>query len=430
MIELGTEYSLETGNLKLETILEKVRINDLARELEIKSKAVIDYLPTIGVNDKKSHSSSLDPDLAERVRKHFAGAGDEKPRAKSSSSSEPAGIKTKIDLSKDARLEIPPARFLQWRAVLKPSSAPTQIESVAINYLSKNVAPAIEDIVVHPGARFQPPSHSIGPDTVSISFAGSSSSSSSSSGSHSDSTPSAVKDKSYIAVRWAAHDDNDDELVYSLYYRGENESEWKLLKSGLSEKFYSFESALLPDGAYYVKVAASDAPSHTPEDALSEERRSNRFEIDNTAPKIENLSAKLESQQPSGIVNQALSFQNVGDALGQSDALGDGCRCQRIRRRDYCAQHQADFPFKSGKYPLRTKRHSDHSERDQPKSQKQYANQVVGKFAPGRFPGSGVKKWRKDYVKNDIRIQCDSWNPRNDAEQRSANDEDNGVRNF
>ena len=80
--------------------MEKIRINDLARELEIKSKAVIDYLPTIGVNDKKSHSSSLDPDLAERVRKHFAGAGDEKPKAKSLGSSEPAGIKTKIDLSK------------------------------------------------------------------------------------------------------------------------------------------------------------------------------------------------------------------------------------------------------------------------------------------------------------------------------------------
>jgi translation initiation factor IF-2 len=80
--------------------LEKIRINDLARELEVKSKAVIDYLPTIGINDKKSHSSSLDPDQAERVRKHFA-TGDEKPsKAKSSASTEPAGIKTKIDLSK------------------------------------------------------------------------------------------------------------------------------------------------------------------------------------------------------------------------------------------------------------------------------------------------------------------------------------------
>src|SRR5438270_5764443 len=91
---------LRTENQELRTDLEKIRINDLARELEVKSKAVIDYLPTIGINDKKSHSSSLDPDQAERVRKHFA-AGDEKPtKAKSSASSEAPGIKTKIDLSK------------------------------------------------------------------------------------------------------------------------------------------------------------------------------------------------------------------------------------------------------------------------------------------------------------------------------------------
>ncbi|HEV3041140.1 MAG TPA: hypothetical protein VHA33_25465 [Candidatus Angelobacter sp.] len=205
---------------------------------------------------------------------------------------------TKVDLGKDARLEIPPARFVQWRAVLKPSSAPTQIESVAINYLSKNVAPMVDDIAVQPGARFQPQSRSIGPDSISVNFGNSNSGSSSSSGSsHNDGVPSAMRDRNYISVRWAAHDDNDDELVYSLYYRGENESEWKLLKSNLSERFYSFESGLLPDGAYYIKVVASDAPSHTPEDALSDERQSSRFEIDNTPPRIENLTAKLESQQ-------------------------------------------------------------------------------------------------------------------------------------
>lgn len=200
---------------------------------------------------------------------------------------------TRIDLAKDARLEIPPARFLQWRAVLKPSSAPTQIESVAINYLSRNVAPVVDDIAVVPGARFQPQSRSIGPDTVSVNFGNSTSSS----GSHMEITPSAIHDRGYVAVRWAAHDDNDDDLEFSLYYRGENETEWKLLKSGLTDKFYSFESGLLPDGAYVVKVVASDAPSHTPEDALTDERQSTRFEIDNTPPRIENLTAKLESQQ-------------------------------------------------------------------------------------------------------------------------------------
>jgi hypothetical protein len=199
---------------------------------------------------------------------------------------------TKIDLNKDSRLEIPPARFVQWRAVLKPSSSLTQVESVAINYLSKNVAPVVDDIAVQTGARFQPQSHSTGPDSISVNFGPTPSSTS-----HIEGTPSAVRDRAYIAVRWAAHDDNDDDLVYSLYYKGENETDWKLLKSAIPDKFYSFESGLLPDGAYVVKVVASDAPSHTPEDALTDEKQSTRFEVDNTPPRIENLTAKMEGQQ-------------------------------------------------------------------------------------------------------------------------------------
>jgi translation initiation factor IF-2 len=51
----------------------QIRINELARELEIKAKVLIDYLPEIGVAEKKTHSSSLDLDHAELVRKHFLG---------------------------------------------------------------------------------------------------------------------------------------------------------------------------------------------------------------------------------------------------------------------------------------------------------------------------------------------------------------------
>src|SRR5271154_2724964 len=50
----------------------QVRINELARELEVKARAVLDYLPEIGVTDKKTHSSSIDLHHAELVRKHFA----------------------------------------------------------------------------------------------------------------------------------------------------------------------------------------------------------------------------------------------------------------------------------------------------------------------------------------------------------------------
>jgi hypothetical protein len=199
----------------------------------------------------------------------------------------------RIDLAKDARTDVPAARFIQWRAVLKPANPPTMIDEVAINYLSKNVAPVVDDVAVQVGARFQPQTHISGPETVTINLGPPPQQFS---GTRIETPPTANKDRGFIAVRWGAHDENDDNLVYSVYYRGDNERDWKLLKSGLTDKFYSFESGLLPDGGYTVKVVASDAPSHSPEDVLSDEKASLRFEVDNTAPRIENLAARLEGQ--------------------------------------------------------------------------------------------------------------------------------------
>jgi len=49
----------------------KIRINDLARELEVKSKQIFDVLIKVGVTEKKTHSSSVEEDEAEKVRKYF-----------------------------------------------------------------------------------------------------------------------------------------------------------------------------------------------------------------------------------------------------------------------------------------------------------------------------------------------------------------------
>ncbi len=49
----------------------QIRINELARELEVKAKVIIDYLPEVGVTEKKTHSSSIDLAAAEKVSKHF-----------------------------------------------------------------------------------------------------------------------------------------------------------------------------------------------------------------------------------------------------------------------------------------------------------------------------------------------------------------------
>ncbi len=53
--------------------MSKVRINDLARELEEKSNAILDALKAVGVTEKKTHSSSIEADEAEKVRGYFKG---------------------------------------------------------------------------------------------------------------------------------------------------------------------------------------------------------------------------------------------------------------------------------------------------------------------------------------------------------------------
>ena len=84
----------------------KIRINDLARELEVKSKAILDSLPLVGVTEKKTHSSSLEEHEAEKVRAYFRSGGSEASAgAKAARSNRPAAdeIKTKIDLSHISR---------------------------------------------------------------------------------------------------------------------------------------------------------------------------------------------------------------------------------------------------------------------------------------------------------------------------------------
>src|SRR5580704_14202624 len=78
--------------------MHKIRINDLARELEVKSKAILDVLPKVGVTEKKTHSSSIEEDEAERVKKYFA---EQQPSSSRSSRASATAdeFKPKIDLS-------------------------------------------------------------------------------------------------------------------------------------------------------------------------------------------------------------------------------------------------------------------------------------------------------------------------------------------
>lgn len=198
----------------------------------------------------------------------------------------------RVDLGKDALIDAPPARFVQWKLVI-PAKSHAVLESVKLNYRAKNVAPVVEEVVVQTGAKVSPgsvpkPSN----DSVTINLASQSQNNSSGTMTRFDPPLTAQKDKGSITARWAAHDDNDDDLIYSLYYRGDGESRWKLLKDKITDKYYSWDASLLPDGGYTLRVLASDSPSHSPDEALTDAKESARFEVDTTPPRIDNLTAK------------------------------------------------------------------------------------------------------------------------------------------
>src|SRR5204862_7594887 len=49
----------------------KIRINELARELEVKPNVILDLLPVLGVTEKKTHSSSIDEPVAVEIKRRL-----------------------------------------------------------------------------------------------------------------------------------------------------------------------------------------------------------------------------------------------------------------------------------------------------------------------------------------------------------------------
>ncbi|HXW62776.1 MAG TPA: hypothetical protein VEJ45_09265 [Candidatus Acidoferrales bacterium] len=214
----------------------------------------------------------------------------------------------------------PPARFVQWKAVFLNEPAESgglpSLSWVSLAYLPKNVAPVIDDIAIQdPGIRVMGfPSPPTGPGNTAPTplrmphgSAGSPSapviSAEAQSGASRIEIPAqGFEQKGYQSVLWSAHDENDDDLIFTIYYRGEGEQNWRLLKDKLTQRYYSWDTSTMPDGAYYLKIVASDSPSNPADQALWGERTSERWEVANTPPRIENLRAG------SGVLNTKASF--------------------------------------------------------------------------------------------------------------------------
>ena len=187
----------------------------------------------------------------------------------------------------------PPARFLQWKALLTAGNGQSpQLEWVDAAYLQKNVAPAIDEIEETP-SNYRFPSTSSSPITVralSLPPLGQPKKPKSSTPTI-VSTPSMQQAKGYAGARWKATDENGDDLSFTVEIRGEGETLWKPLAKDLDQPYFSFDSTAFADGEYVLRITASDSPSNPPEHALKATLESDPILIDNTPPQITDLTA-------------------------------------------------------------------------------------------------------------------------------------------
>jgi sugar lactone lactonase YvrE len=187
----------------------------------------------------------------------------------------------------------PKSRYLQWRAVLTGSGNGPILTSVTAAYLQRNLRPQVRSVTVHPpGIVFQKPFSTGDPELAGFDDQSTperklaAQAAAQSSVSSSPALGRRTYQKGLQTLVWRADDENDDDLVYDLLYRREGETAWKTLRKGIAESILVWDTTTVPNGTYFVKVVASDAPSNAADAALTGEMDSIALEIDNTPPDI------------------------------------------------------------------------------------------------------------------------------------------------
>ncbi len=193
-----------------------------------------------------------------------------------------------VNDQKGSQVTSPRARYIQWRAVLRAAAVPARLESVNVAFLPANIAPEILSIQVLPtnvGLAANPPVQidpnialsgldpaAFGIPSVVV-------------------PPRRVYQRGATSLQWTSEDRNGDDLVFDVYYRELGETEFKLLRGGLTEPFITIDGQSLSDGQYVFRVVAHDTPSNPAGLALSGEKVTEPIDIDNTAPVVTVVSS-------------------------------------------------------------------------------------------------------------------------------------------
>lgn len=230
----------------------------------------------------------------------------------------------------------PRARFLQVRATLAGDGerAPL-LDSVSVAYLQRNLRPQVTTLTVHPpGQVFQKPISVTGEVEV-LGLEAPDDADDDALAQAARNAVMAVNPYARKLVRrgiqtlsWKAEDPNQDTLVYDIFYRRAGDSRFRPLRQGLTEPVFAWDTTTLPNGRYVVKIAARDTPGNPPGLALTGEKESAPFEIDNTPP---NLVAALVERSPARV---RVTARDDGSVIRRAEYAVDGQRWLEVYPTD------------------------------------------------------------------------------------------------
>lgn len=203
----------------------------------------------------------------------------------------------------------PNARYIQWKAEFSTTGAESAVlHSVTAAYLPQNTPPTVRSVTVSTakGAVASAAASTSTAFSVTVTDTGESSTAAG--------TPSQTISRgagTQLQIQWQADDLEGDRLIYSLFFRGEEEREWKLLRGGIFENSYLLEGDVLADGRYFFRVLASDKPSNPAAYARETEGISGPVVIDNTPPVV----------TPGPLRRDGMKLEIDVDVIDQSSAL-------------------------------------------------------------------------------------------------------------
>jgi hypothetical protein len=141
--------------------------------------------------------------------------------------------------------------------------------------------------------------------------------------------------KAYRHVEIKALDQNGDKLRFEIAFREIGSQGWIVITDDLMLPKFIWDTRGVGDGTYELRIEASDDPSNPAGQALSSARISEPVVVDNTAPVVGRLSARLDDEKVivAGQVEDATSrvaeieysvnSQEKWHAVGPSDGICD-----------------------------------------------------------------------------------------------------------